>query len=90
MPHLTRQPRLLLLAVLVVTAGLAVSLVTLPVGAIPTGCGDTVVICGSWSASGCCSSEPWKQRWTRTCWLCPQKCTPCYFSYQESKCEGGC
>lgn len=90
MPKLARRPRLLLLAVLVVTAGLAASLVTLPVDAIPTGCGDTVVICGSWTTAGCCPSDPLWQYWTRTCWLCPQKCTPCYLSYQETKCEGSC
>jgi hypothetical protein len=90
MPRLTRRPRLLLLAVLVATAGLAASLVTLPASAFTTGCGDTVVICGNWTTAGCCSTSPAQQRWTRTCWLCPQNCTPCYLSYQESKCEGGC
>lgn len=90
MPELTRRPPLLLLAVLVVTAGLAISLATLPVEAIPTGCGDLVVICGSWVEDGCCSSDPTWQSWTRTCWLCPQNCTPCGESWQETKCEGSC
>lgn len=90
MPKLTRRPQILLLAVLVVTVGLTVSLVSLPAHAIPTGCGDLVVICGSWAKAGCCPSDPTWQYWTRRCWLCPQNCTPCSDWWDEYKCEGGC
>lgn len=90
MPKLSRRPRILLCLVLIATAGLATALVTSPVDAIPTGCGDTVIICGSWVKAGCCPNDPAWQYWTRRCWLCPQQCTPCYYWWDETKCEGMC
>lgn len=93
MPQLTRRPQLLILAILVATAGLAVSLVSMPVDAIPLpdpGCGDTIIICNSWVKDGCCANDPVWQNWTRRCWSCPQNCTPCYYWWDETKCEGMC